>query len=353
VTRVPPVAPLRLVALVATLGITACDDAGPKAAAAPTATPLTVETVVLAPQAFRETITATGTLRAREAVSMRSEVAGIVAGIHFGEGERVAAGDLLLEIDDRELRAQRERVAARVALETATERRVRELLSTKNASQATHDEAVANLRVTKAELAVIDAQLAKTELRAPFAGVVGLRDISVGSYLTPGTIVVDLVAVDALKLDFSLPERYQDAVRAGMPVRGSVQGRGEAFEGRVYAIDPSVDVDSRSLRLRATVPNPDERLRPGQFAELLIVLDEVPDALLVPAIGLIPGLRQPTVLVVRDGVVERREVTAGTRTADEVRVTSGLAPGDRVIVTGILQLRAGMPVTAVDWRPRG
>jgi membrane fusion protein (multidrug efflux system) len=138
-----------------------------------------------------------------------------------------------------------------------------------------------------------------------------------------------------------------------MRVRGSLQGRRDSFEGRVYAIDPSVDIESRSLRLRATVPNPDERLRPGQFAEVLIVLDEIPNALLVPAIALIPGLRQPTVLIVRDGVVERREVTAGIRTADEVRITSGLAPGERVIVTGILQLREGMPVTALDWKPRG
>jgi membrane fusion protein (multidrug efflux system) len=350
---VPRVALVRLVALVATLGLAACSDVEPDAAAGPTLAALTVETIVLAPKPFRETITATGTLRAREAVSMRSEVAGVVAAIHFGEGERVAAGELLIEIDDRELRAQRERVAARLALETATEGRVRELLATKNASQATHDEAVANLRVTRAELAVIDAQLAKTALRAPFAGVVGLRDVSVGSYLTPGTVVVDLVAVDSLKLDFALPERYQDAVHVDMRVRGSLQGRRDSFEGRVYAIDPSVDIESRSLRLRATVPNPDERLRPGQFAEVLIVLDEIPNALLVPAIALIPGLRQPTVLIVRDGVVERREVTAGIRTADEVRITSGLAPGERVIVTGILQLREGMPVTALDWKPRG
>jgi membrane fusion protein (multidrug efflux system) len=159
---VPRVALVRLVALVATLGLAACSDVEPDAAAGPTLAALTVETIVLAPKPFRETITATGTLRAREAVSMRSEVAGVVAAIHFGEGERVAAGELLIEIDDRELRAQRERVAARLALETATEGRVRELLATKNASQATHDEAVANLRVTRAELAVIDAQLAKT-----------------------------------------------------------------------------------------------------------------------------------------------------------------------------------------------
>jgi membrane fusion protein (multidrug efflux system) len=138
-----------------------------------------------------------------------------------------------------------------------------------------------------------------------------------------------------------------------MPVRLSLLGQPDAFEGRVYAIEPSVDVETRSLRLRAAVPNPDGRLRPGAFAEVEVVLDEVPDAILVPAIALIPGLRQPTLLLVRDGVVESRAVDAGLRTADEVRIESGLVPGDRVIVTGILQLRDGMAVTPVEWEPRG
>ena len=347
------VALARLVLVVAALCAAGCRDADPEAVARPTPPALTVETVVVEPRRFREMLTATGTLRARESVAIRSEVAGVVEAIHFAEGARVAAGDQLLEIDDRELRAQRERVAARLSLETATEARVRELLASKNASQATHDEAVANLRVTKAELTLIDAQLAKTDIRAPFDGVMGLRDVSVGTYLTPGTPIVDLVAVDSLKLDFALPERYQGALHPEMPVRLSLHGRPGTFEGRVYAIDPSVDVESRSIRLRATVPNPDGRLRPGQFAEIEVVLDEVPDALLVPAIALIPGLRQSTLLVVRDGVVERREVTAGRRTSDAVRIESGLAAGERVVVTGIQQLREGMVVTPVEWMPRG
>jgi membrane fusion protein (multidrug efflux system) len=350
VTRV---AITRVVLAVATSWFVACRDAEPGAGARPAPPALTVETVAVTPRPFRETLTATGTLRARETVSIRSEVAGIVEAIHFLEGERVDAGRPLLEIDDRELRAQRERAAARLQLEVATEARVRELLASKNASQSTHDEALANLQVTRAELAVIDAQLAKTAIEAPFAGVVGLRDVSIGTYLTPGASIVDLVAVESLKLDFSLPERYEDAIHLDMPVRLTVHGRPGAFEGRVYAIDPSVDVETRSLKLRATVPNPGGHLRPGQFAEIEVVLGEVPDALLVPAIALIPGLRQPTVLVARDGVVERREVVAGRRTADEVRIEAGLAPGERVIVTGILQLRVGMAVTPVDWQPRG
>lgn len=351
-TVVPTVTVLRLVLVVAAAGGVGCRDGEPVATAAAPQTALTVETVEVVPRVLRETLTATGTLRAREAVTIRSEVAGIVETIHFTEGTAVRAGELLLEIDDRELRAQRARVAARLELETATEARVRELLATKNASQATYDESVANLHVTQAELALVDAQLTKTEIRAPFDGIVGLRDVAVGTYLTPGAAIVDLVAVDSLKLDFALPERYQDALRVDMPVRIALHGRPERFAGRVYAIEPSVEVETRSVRLRAEVPNEDGRLRPGAFAEIEVALDEVPDAILVPAIALVPGLRRPTVLVVRDGLVESRAVDAGLRTADEVRIEAGLAPGDRVIVTGILQLRDGMPVAPVEWRPR-
>ncbi|HEX6131888.1 MAG TPA: efflux RND transporter periplasmic adaptor subunit [Actinomycetota bacterium] len=349
----PTVTVLRLVLVVAAAGAVGCRDAEQAVSAAAPQRALTVETVEVVPRTLRETLTATGTLRAREAVTIRSEIAGVVDTIHFVEGASVTAGDLLLEIDDRELRAQRARVAARLELETATEARIRELLATRNASQATYDESVANLHVTQAELAFVDAQLSKTEIRAPFDGVVGLRDVAVGTYLTPGAAIVDLVAVDSLKLDFAVPERYQDALRVDMPVRLSMHGRPNRFEGRVYAIEPSVDVETRSVRLRAVVPNADGRLRPGAFAEVEVVLDEVPDAILVPAIALVPGLRRPTVLVVRDGVVESRAVDAGLRTADEVRIEAGLAPGDRVIVTGILQLRDGMAVTPVEWRPRG
>jgi membrane fusion protein, multidrug efflux system len=322
------------------------------AAGRPNAT-LSVETVVVAPTPFREILRATGTLRAREAVTIRSERAGVVRAIGFDEGTRVAAGDVLLEIDDRDLVAVHQRAAARLELATASERRLRELVATKNASQATYDTTLAELHVARAELALAAADLAKTVIRAPFDAVAGLREISVGTYLAPGAAIVDLAAVDTLKLDFGLPERYQRALEVGTAITFGVPGLAGTFGGRVYAMEPSIDVDTRSLRLRAEVPNPDGVLRPGAFAEIEVALDEIPDAILIPAIALVPGVRQPTVLVVVDGVVESRAVEVGVRTTEAVRIDAGLAPGDRVIVTGILQLRDGMPVTPVDYARRG
>lgn len=339
-----------LVACVAMLG---CGLAGCSSDAPGEPTPprearrlMAVETVTVAPQTFRETLSATGTLRARESASLQSEVAGVVTGIHFEEGQPVKAGTLLVAIDDDEWQAQHERAKARVVLADANEKRQHELLRSGDLSQATYDETAANLRVARAELALVEAQLEKTRIRAPFDGIVGLREVSVGSYLSPGSPIVRIAAIDALKLDFSLPERYQDLVRPGMPVRFGVSGRPGAFTGTIYAIEPAVDAETRSLLLRAEVPNAEGRLRPGAFADVQVVLDEVPDALLVPAIALIPGLKRQTVFVVSDGVVREREIEAGVRTTDAVLVERGLSPGERVAVTGLLQLRDGMAVDA-------
>jgi len=314
---------------------------------------MSVETVTLEPRPFRETLQATGTLRAREAASLQSEVAGVVTKIHFEEGQPVEAGTLLVEIDDAQWQAQHERAKARVVLADANEKRQRELLGSGDLSQATYDETAANLRVARAELALVEAELAKTRVRAPFDGIVGLREVSVGSYLSPGSPIVRIAAIDALKLDFSLPERYQELIRTGAPVRFTVSGRSGEFEGRVYAVEPVIDADTRSLLLRAEIPNPDGRLLPGAFADVELVLDDVPDALLVPAAALIPGLKRQTVYVFHDGVVEEREIEAGIRTADAVVVEKGLAPGERVVVTGLLQVRDGMAVEAVERRTGG
>lgn len=314
---------------------------------------MAVETVTVQPQPFRETLSATGTLRARESASLQSEVAGVVTKIHFEEGQPVTAGALLVEIDDAEWRAQHERAKARVVLADANEKRQRELLTSGDLSQASYDETSANLRVARAELALVEAELEKTRIRAPFDGVVGLREVSVGSYLSPGAPIVRIAAVDALKLDFSLPERYQNLVRPGTTVRFTVSGRPGQFDGTVYALEPGVDAGTRSLLLRAEVPNPGGQLLPGAFADVSVVLDEVADALLVPAIALVPGVKQQTVFVFRDGTVEVREIETGIRTSEAVVVERGLAPGERVVVTGILQLRDGMTVDAVERQPGG
>jgi membrane fusion protein (multidrug efflux system) len=303
-----------------------------------------VDIVTIQPQRFRETLFATGTLLARESVQIQSERAGVVKQISFEEGLPVKAGEVLLTIDDSELQAQLARAKAQLAFASATEARQRNLLETRGISASEFEQSKANLDIAKAEVALIESQIAKTRIRAPFDGVAGLRRASVGAYLTPGTTVCTFQDVSSLKMDVSLPERYLAHLKIGQSVAFRIAGQSEGFEATITAIEPSVDVLTRTLLIRAIVPNEGNRLLPGSFAEVEVQLQEIPDAILIPSIALMPGLQQPTVFVHRDGKVEERKVQAGIRTADTVLIRDGLKAGEELITSGILQLRSGMQV---------
>lgn len=306
-----------------------------------------VETLTIKPSPFRQTLSATGTLLARESVTLQAERAGIVTEILFEEGKPVRAGQVLLKIDDSELRAQLAGARAQLELAVAAEKRDRELLQTdKLVSQAAYDQSVATLHVAEAAVELIEAQLSKTRIVAPFDGIAGLRQVSVGAYVTPGTPVGSFQDIASLKLDFTLPERYLSNVRDARTVSIRVAGVNELIIGNIYAVEPAIDVATRSLRVRALIPNQDQRLLPGAFAEVEVSLGEIPDAVLIPPIALIPGLKQQKVFVHKNGSVEEREVQPGLRTASAVQILEGLRPGDELIVTGILQLRPGMKVQA-------
>jgi membrane fusion protein (multidrug efflux system) len=301
-----------------------------------------VEVLAVKPQPFKETLFATGTLRARESVTMKAERAGVVKEVKFEEGKPVKAGEVLLVIDDSELQAQLTSAKAQLELAAATEKRDRELLQTnKLISEAAYDQSRANLHIAEAAVELIEAQLKKTRVVAPFDGIAGLREVSIGAYMIPGTPIGSFQDVSALKLDFTLPERYLPNLRSARTVNIRVAGASEPIKGEVYAIEPSIDVATRSLLIRAIVPNENQRLLPGAFAEVEVVLGEMRDAILVPPIALIPGLKQQKVYIHRNGQVEEREVQTGLRTADHVQILKGLQPGEELITTGILQLRPG------------
>jgi membrane fusion protein (multidrug efflux system) len=304
-----------------------------------------VDVVTLRPQPVRETLSATGTLLARESVLLQAERSGVVRAILFEEGKAVRAGEELVLMDDSELRAQLARAEAQLELASAVETRDRELYETRlMLSEAEYERTRANLAVARAEKKWIEAQLAKTRIVAPFDGVAGLRQVSVGTYLTPGTTICTFQDLSSLRLDFSLPERYFEYLRTGQRVTFRVAGQRKTFEAAIRAIEPGIEVATRSLRVRAESPNEGLRLLPGAFAEVEVVLDEVDDAILIPPIALIPGLQQQTVLLHRDGRVEERRVQVGLRMTDAVQVLEGLEPGDELITSGILQLRPGMSV---------
>jgi membrane fusion protein, multidrug efflux system len=335
---------LRFLLLVAWIGLAGCGKRTDSAQKPRSSASYLVDVVTVEPQPFRETLFATGSLVARESVRLQSERAGIVRQISFEEGKPVKAGEVLLAIDDSELRAQRARAKAQLELASAAEARQRDLLKSRGISAADYDQSIANLNIAKAELALIESQLAKTEIRAPFDGVAGLRRVSVGTYLTPGEEICSFQDISSLKIDFTLPEVYLGFLKPGQTVTFQITGRSDKFAATILAIEPTVEVATRSLLVRATVPNEDQRLLPGSFAEVEVVLGEITDALLIPAIALIPGLKQQTVFVHSDGKVEERKVQAGLRTADSVQIVEGLKAGDELITSGILQLRPGMTV---------
>ncbi len=310
-----------------------------------------VEAITVAPQPFQETLFATGTLRANEAVTLQSERAGLVREILFEEGKPVKAGEVLVVIDDSELRAQLARATAQLELAGALEARQRDLLKSKGISEAEYEQSAANLHIAEAEERLIQAQLAKTKITAPFDGVAGLRQVSVGAYLTPGTAICMIADIVALKLDFTLPERYLPYLSVGEKVTFRIAGRPETFQAAVSAIEPTVDLATRSLQVRAILKNENQRLLPGSFAEVEVVLDEISDAIMIPPIALIPGLQQQVVFVHRDGMVEERKVQPGLRTADAVQILEGLQAGDELITTGVLQLRPGMKVQVKKAQP--
>lgn len=324
------------------LTISEVDDGARGAAGA--AAPLAVQAYVVTPTVLADRVLTTGTLRANEAVTLSSESAGRITEILFDEGRRVQQGALLLKINDAELQAQRVRIEYRLRLAEEQVARQQALLAKGGVSQEAFDRTQNELNVLRAELQLNAAQIAKTEVRAPFDGILGLRHVSAGSYLTPQSPIATLQDVTPIKLDFSIPEKYAGLVGVGAEVRFRVSGQGRTFRGTVFAVEPRIDEETRTLQMRATSPNEDLALLPGAFADVELVVNEIPDALAVPAIAVVPDLQGTKVYVVENGRVQPRPVETGLRTDSAVQIVSGLAPQDTVLTSGLLQVRPGVPV---------
>jgi membrane fusion protein (multidrug efflux system) len=309
-----------------------------------TDSPPRVEVHTVAAERLAETLVTTGAIYADERVEVVSEIAGKIERILFEEGARVPAGALLVAMDDRELTAERERAAARLELAERRAERQKQLYDDGLISDQDYDTAATEADALAAELRLIEARLTKTQIRAPFAGVVGLRRISEGAYVSPQTRVTTLIDTDPVKLEFAVPERYAADFGPGKTVEFRVAGVEGSRRAIVYAVEPSVDPATRTVPVRATSPNPGGELLPGAFADVTLAVREVPDALTVPSIAVIPELGGKRVWVVEDGAAQPRPVETGIRTGDRVEVTSGLAEGDRVIVTGLQLVRPGLEV---------
>jgi membrane fusion protein (multidrug efflux system) len=327
-------------------------DAASKTAPAKTAArsengrPLKVSTIVVASVPFAETLTSTGSVRAEESVELQAEINGKVVAINFKEGAHVQQGHLLVKLNDADLRATRQRALQRRELAMLREQRLSKLVKDGLARQEEYDTAWNEVQVQNAEIELAEAQIAKTEIRAPFSGVVGLRYVSEGAFVNAATRVATLQRIDRLKIDFSIPEKYATRIKLGASITFTVAGGDRRFDGEIYAFDPRIDTATRTVLLRALSPNPEGRLLPGAFANVELKLTQMNDAILIPAVAVIPGLTEKNVFVMSEGKAQRRAVETGTRTASQVHIISGLKPGDVVITSGLQQMREGLPVSS-------
>lgn len=305
---------------------------------------IAVDALVIRPQPLENRIFTTGTLLANEEVELRPETSGRVTGVFFDEGGKVRKGQLLLKINDSELQAQLRRKELEEKLASDEQQRKKSLFEMKGISQEEYDKATNNLEMIRAERDVIKSQLAKTEVLAPFDGVIGLRHVSEGSYVTNNMLVATMQDIDPVKVEFSVPEKYAGDIKKGLDVMVRVGDSGIDHKGVVHAVEAKIDPGTRTIKARATIPNPHDDLIPGSFARVEITLNKIPDAIVVPSGAVVPELNGEVVFVCRDGVAHRTSVKTGIRTESETQITGGLAPGDTLAVTGLLQLSHGAAV---------
>lgn len=303
-----------------------------------------VHIAVLHTERLADKISSVGTILPNERIDVRTESSGRVREIHFKEGARVKKGDLLVKIDDRELAAQLARAKSELAIAHKENERQTELYQQKVSSQREYDTATNNLGVAQAEFDLISVQINKTDIRAPFDGVIGLRNVSEGEFITPTTLITTLSEDHPVKIDFTVPERFAGSIKKGDIVHFAVEGSSRAFNATVYALESIIDPETRSLGVRATSPNADGALVPGAFAEVQVLMPER-DAVTVPSFALVPELRGQRVFLYHGGKASPVSVKTGLRTEDRVEITSGVAAGDTLITSGILQLKPGAPVT--------
>ena len=309
---------------------------------------VTVETVVVEPRQLESTVDAVGTVLANASAVLRAEVPGQVVERHFEEGQHVSKGDRLFSIEAAVLQAEANEAKANLEQSDAAYKRAQELVKSQLVSATEFDTARANYNVSVARLRSAESRLSKTVIRAPFDGFIGLRRINVGDYATIGQELVNVVRLNPLRVDFSVPETLLSRIQPGQKISVTVGAfRGEVFEGEVTAIDPQIDVAGHSMAVRARLPNPDLRLRPGLFAQVSVSLAVNPSALMVPEQAIWPIGNDKILYIVTDGVANQRVVTIGDRKPGLVEIVDGLSAGEEIVVAGQMKLFPGAAVRTV------
>jgi membrane fusion protein (multidrug efflux system) len=335
-------------AIYATQHKPATGAAAPQGGGARNAAPALVSVATVRLERLSQKLEALGNARANESVNVSTKSSNIVTAVMFRDGERVKRGQILVQLDDAQTRADVAVAEAAVAESERLYNRSRELMATEALSKAQFDQLEATLKANQARLRAANARFEDTVIRAPFSGRVGLRSVSVGTLISPGNIITTLDDTSVIKLDFSVPENFLASLREGLAVRATAPAfPGRTFSGKVASIDSRVDMNTRAVTVRALLANEDGSIRPGMFLNVALANDER-DALVIPEEALTPEAERQYVFVVADGKAQRREVRIGGRRPGSVEVIAGLTAGEQVVIEGTQKVRDGAAVRAAE-----
>ncbi|RZM23127.1 MAG: efflux RND transporter periplasmic adaptor subunit [Pedobacter sp.] len=290
------------------------------------------------------TYTYNGSIDADEQIDVRSEIPGIVRSINFTEGSNVSKGQLLVKIDDRELKAQLQQALTLENQAGEIAKRSQKLLDAEAISKEENENLLAEYESLQAQTQLIRVQISKTEVRAPFRGKIGLRNVSVGSYLTPTAVISRLVSINPVKITFSLPEKYMGQVNTSSTIEFTVAGSQTKYTAKVYAVEPSIETNTRSLSLRARAANPNGKLLPGSFAKVRFPLSHIDGAILIPTEAVVPVQKGKQVFITKNGKAKAIDIQSDLRLDSVVLVTEGLKVGDTVLTSGLMAVKEGSPV---------
>jgi len=298
-----------------------------------------IEGVVAKPSLMEQNILVSGTIRPFEETVLMPDVGGRVVSINFQEGMQVAKGTLLVQLYNDDLKAQLKKLQAQKDLAEQTEKR--ELVKISGISQLDYDQSVLQVNSVSADIEVIRAQLRKTEIVAPFDGVIGLRNISVGAVVSPATALATIRQLSPMKLEFSFPGKYITLVRKGTKLKFTVQGTDHSYDATVIATEEGIDAITRNLQAKALVNGKTEGLVPGMFANVALILNENSNAIMIPTQAIIPEAQRKKVIVSRAGKASFEEVKTGVRQATDIEILSGIQAGDTIVTTGVQFIKPG------------
>lgn len=309
--------------------------------------PVPVTILVAKDTTLNSVIQVTGTVAANEQVSLTSQIAGNITDIYFKEGQQVKKGQLLVKVYDKDLQAQLKQNEYLLKLAQQNEGRNRILLKKEAISQQEYDTSLSSFNTYKAQADFYRAQINRTEIRAPFTGRIGLRNISPGAYITPQSSIATMVNDNPAKITFTVPERYQSIMRPGNKINFKIDGVLKKFEGKVYAIEPNIDLRSRSVTLRARADNPKGELIAGSFAKVDLTLDKIPNTIMIPTQAVQPILKGQQVFIMKNGKAVPQEIKTDIRTSQRIQVISGIKTGDSVVTSGLIQVSDGTPLKVI------